>query len=199
MIKAVIFDYGGVILKSPHCVEPIARAYKVSKEVAGKKMRPILDLFQKGFITENKFWQKFSLVLRKPIPDKKDLWRECIEKDFLIYPEMAKFVKKLREMRIKTSVLSNTIEPHIKVIKKHLGYKDFNTLIFSCRVGTRKPELGVYKLALKKLKVKPEECIFIDDKNRNLKPAKKLGMKVILAKNPKQVIHDVSKILRIKT
>jgi len=195
MIKTVIFDYGGVILKSPHCIESIARVYKVPKEVTAKKMRPILNLFQKGVIAENKFWQKLSLVLRKPIPNKKDLWRECIEKDFHIYPEMARFVKKIREMRIKTLALSNVIEPHIGVIKKHLGYKDFNTVILSCRVGMRKPELKIYKLALKKLKVKPEECIFIDDQNENLKPAKKLGMKVILAKNPKQVIRDVSEIL----
>ena len=199
MIKAVIFDYGGVILKSPHCIGLIARAYKVSKEVMAKKMRPLLDVFQKGVITENKFWQKLSLSLRKSIPNKKDLWRECIKKDFHIYPEMARLVKKIREMRIKTLVLSNTIEPHIGVIKKHLGYKDFNTVILSCRVGMRKPELSIYKLALKKLKVKPEDCIFIDDQNENLKLAKKLGMKVILAKNPKQIIRDVCKILRIKT
>jgi putative hydrolase of the HAD superfamily len=63
----------------------------------------------------------------------------------------------------------------------------------------RKPELKIYRLTLKKLKVKPEECIFIDDKEKNLKPAKKLGIKTVLAKNPKQVIRDVCKILRIKT
>jgi epoxide hydrolase-like predicted phosphatase len=195
MIKAVIFDYGGVILKSPRCIESIARVYKVPKEVVAKKMRPILDLFQKGVITENKFWQKLSLVLRKPIPNKKDLWRECIEKDFHIYPEMRRFVKKIRSQGIKTAVLSNIIKPHIGVIKKHLGYKDFDDVILSCRIGMKKPEPRIYLLTVKRLKVKPKECIFIDDRNKFLKPAKRLGIKTILARNPKQVIHDVYNIL----
>ena len=110
---------------------------------------------------------------------------------------MIRFVKKIRSKGIKTAVLSNTIESHLRVIRNPLGYKAFDVVISSCRVGARKPEIKIYKILLKKLKAKAKECIFIDDLNENLKPAKKLGMKVVLAKNPKQIIKDVSKILRL--
>jgi len=195
MIKAVIFDYGGVIIKWAHCTGSIARAYEVPKKFLAKEMRPILDVFQKGVITENKFWQKLSLSLRKPIPNnKKELWRECLEKDFHIYPEMTRFVKKLRSQRIKTMVLSNIIKPHIEVIKEHSGYKGFDFVMLSCSLGTRKPELKIYRLALKKLKVKPKECIFIDDIKEFLKPAKKLGIKTILFENPQKLKSDLRKM-----
>jgi putative hydrolase of the HAD superfamily len=196
MIKAVIFDYGEVMEPESRCVEDIALAYKVSTRIIKKKIKPFLSIFQKGIIKENEFWNKFSLALKKPIPkNSRDLWRECIERNFHIYPEMKRFVKKIKSQGIKTAVLSNTIESHVKVIEKHRGYNNFDVVVLSCREKLRKPEPKIYLLTVKRLKVKPKECIFIDDRNEFLKPAKKLGIKTILARNPKQVIHDVYNIL----
>jgi epoxide hydrolase-like predicted phosphatase len=199
MIKAVIFDYGGVILKmssSWRYANFLSRFYNLPKSIIKKKASPSLALLQKGIISENEFWERISSALRRPVPKNKgDAWRKCLQNDFHIYPEMTRFVKKIRSKGFKTAVLSNTIESHLGVIRNPLAHKDFDVEIFSCRVGARKPELKIYKILLKKLKVKPEECIFIDDLNENLKPAKKLGMRVILAKNPKQIIHNVQKIL----
>jgi len=199
MIKAVIFDYGGVMKPETHWAEDIALAYKVSAKIVKKKIKPFINSLQKGITKEDEFWKKFSLALKKPIPkNSRNLWRKCVEKNFHIYPEMRRFVKKIRSQRIKTAVLSNSIESHVKVIEKHAGYKNFDIVVLSSRVGLRKPERKIFLLAVKRLKVKPEECIFIDDRDEFLKPAKKLGIRTVLAKNPKQVIHDVSKILKME-
>lgn len=196
MIKAVIFDYGGVMKPESHWAEDIALVYTVPTKIIKKKIKLFINSLQKGIIKENEFWRKFSLALKKPIPkNSRNLWRRCIERNFHIYPEMRRFVKKIRSQGIKTAVLSNTIESHVKVIEKHRGYKNFNVVVLSSKVGLRKPEPKIYLLTVKRLKVKPEECLFIDDRTEFLKPAKKLGIKTILAKNPKQVIHDVSEIL----
>lgn len=196
MIKAVIFDYGGVMKPESHWVEDIALVYKVPIRIIKKKIKPFINSLQKGIIKENEFWKKFSLALKKPIPNNsRDLWRKLIERNFYIYPEMKRFVKKIRSQGIKTAVLSNTIESHAKVIERHRGYKNFDVVVLSSRVSLRKPEPKIYLLTVKRLKVKPKECIFVDDRNESLKSAKKLGIRTILAKNPKQVIHDVYEIL----
>ena len=46
-------------------------------------------------------------------------------------------------------------------------------------VGYRKPSREIYEIALQKAGVKPENCIFIDDRDKNLLPAMELGMNVI--------------------
>jgi len=196
MIKAVIFDYGGVV-KSPHSsLEDIAVTCGVPIEILTKKIQPFLKLFHKGLITENQFWKQFSSAFKKPIPkNKRDLWRKGFEETFCIYPEIISFVQKLKARGIKTAVLSNTIKPHTDIITKHDGYKDFDVVILSCEVNLQKPNPEIYLLTIKQLRVKPEECVFIDDKDEHLRPAKELGIKIILAKNPKQVIDDASHII----
>jgi FMN phosphatase YigB (HAD superfamily) len=47
---------------------------------------------------------------------------------------------------------------------------------------------------LKKLNSKPNECIIIDDEESNLLPAKKLGIKTILFKNPKQLKEQLESL-----
>lgn len=196
MIKAIIFDYGNVITPESNCVDDIASVYGISNKTVEKKLKPFVYDLQKGKIKESKFWRNFSLALKKPIPkETKNLWHNCIERDFYMYPEMVNFVKKIKKQGIKTAVLSNTIKPHARAIRRNDGFKDFDIVVTSCGVKLRKPEPEIYSLTIKRLRVKPHECIFIDDKNEYIRPAKKLGMKTILAKNPKQVIHDVCNIL----
>jgi epoxide hydrolase-like predicted phosphatase len=197
MIKAVIFDYGGVMRLSHDDTIKIAKTYGISRQDFLEKAMPFLDLFRLGLMSENNFWKKVSFVLGKNVPkNSKELWREDT-KVMSLYPAMVDFVKQLRKKKIKTAVLSNTIKPHVEITKKKGGYKYFDKVILSCEVGLVKPDPKIYLLAVKKLKVKPNQCIYIDDKELNLEPAHNLGMKTILAKNPKQVINDVSTILNL--
>jgi putative hydrolase of the HAD superfamily len=58
----------------------------------------------------------------------------------------------------------------------------FSVFVSSCFVGLRKPEEGIYRLALEITQKRPEECCFIDDRALNLESAAKLGMHVIQMK-----------------
>jgi len=201
VIKAVIFDFGGVIRASfgESWTKDIANAYNVSEKLLLPKMQFPREFFRKGIINENQFWEQLSLELNKPIPkNKNDLWRRGYEKDFYIYPEMINFVKKIKKQNFKTAILSNTIQPYVEIIRKHKGYEEFDVVVLSCEAGLQKPEQDIYLLTTNRLKVGPEECVFIDDLNENLGPAKELGMQVVLAQNPKQVIDDVSYIIKLK-
>jgi HAD superfamily hydrolase (TIGR01509 family) len=64
----------------------------------------------------------------------------------------------------------------------------------SFEVGSRKPEKKIFRVLLSKYHLKPAECVFIDDRDFNLVPAKEIGLKTILFKNPKQLEKDLRKI-----
>jgi epoxide hydrolase-like predicted phosphatase len=193
MIKAVIFDYGGVVKASDcHFTDDIAKVYGVSKEKLIKVFTEPLCQLNRGDISEENFWEKLSSGLKKKGPnDPRESFRHVYKKFFQIFPEIINLVKELKEKGIKTGVLSNAIKIHADVIREYKGYEPFDVVILSYEVGMIKPEKEIYQLTLDKLGVKAEEAVFIDDKENNLVPAKELGMKIILAKNSKQIIREV--------
>jgi putative hydrolase of the HAD superfamily len=69
--------------------------------------------------------------------------------------------------------------------------RDFKAFFTSCYLGIRKPDEGIYKLALEVTQRSPAECIFIDDRELNLECAKALGMRSILYQNAEQLRQEL--------
>ena len=79
---------------------------------------------------------------------------------------------------------------------KKFGLRDiFRVFVSSCFVGLRKPESGIYRLALEITQINPEECCFIDDRALNLECAAKLGMRTIQMQTLEQLRADLGKLL----
>ncbi len=79
---------------------------------------------------------------------------------------------------------------------KKFGLRDiFRVFVSSCFVGLRKPESGIYRLALEITQINPEECCFIDDRALNLECAAKLGMRTIQMQTLEQLRGDLGKLL----
>jgi putative hydrolase of the HAD superfamily len=70
----------------------------------------------------------------------------------------------------------------------------FSLFVSSCFVGLRKPEEGIYRLALETTQRPPEECCFIDDRAINLESASRLGMHVIRMENAGQLQQELAKL-----
>jgi len=71
----------------------------------------------------------------------------------------------------------------------------FAHVVESSKVGLRKPDPAIYKMACDTLGVAPEKCVFLDDLGINLKPAKALGMGTIKVTGAAQAIADLSALL----
>jgi putative hydrolase of the HAD superfamily len=69
--------------------------------------------------------------------------------------------------------------------------RNFSAFFTSCYLGVRKPDEVIYKLALDLTQRAPEECIFIDDREPNLGPARRLGMRAIHFQTPAQLAKDL--------
>jgi len=200
MIKAVIFDYGGVLKKEFPLPMEIIEIYGIAEEELlslKNETIPLHRLLNQGRIIERDYWQEISKAIKKPMPkDWEKLSREIYEKYFSLETELLKFARDLKKLGLKVAVLSNIAEFQAEIIRKHAGYEGFDIVVLSYEEKTDKPEKDIYLSTIKRLKVKPRECIFIDDRERNLLPAEELGMKTVLAKNTKQIIKDVRAMIK---
>ena len=196
MIKAILFDSGGVIIDQRLFFE---RMNKIFQPKDRKKFWHEINIeaipLCKNLISERVFWGKIA-KLNKKSPKKipKNLWRQDYENLTKVKQDVLDIIKKLK-MKYKLGLVSNSISYHEKINKKRGIYNFFDVVILSHKIGLTKDSKEIFLLAAKKLKVRPFQCIFIDDVREFVNVAKSIGMKAILFKNNKQLKKDLNKIL----
>lgn len=198
MIKAVLFDYGGVISSGGHGVEitdRIARNLEVSSERALELLDIGWTLYANGKISEADFWAMLEEAYGQKIPAaKRNIWNDW--QAMQPKPEMLDFVRTLKKQGLTVGLLSNVIPFTMEQIRSHGVYDEFDFAVLSAEVGVGKPDEPMYRLALEKMpNVQPEDIIFVDDQKRFLEPAEKLGMHVIHGQSSEQIIADVTALL----
>jgi putative hydrolase of the HAD superfamily len=67
----------------------------------------------------------------------------------------------------------------------------FEHVVESSKLGFRKPDPRIYRHACDLLGIVPEHCIYLDDLGINLKPARAMGMRTIKVINPQQAIAEL--------
>jgi len=204
MIKAVIFDFGSVLVKGGEwkiIYKSIAKALKIPLRKIRDITRPLREKWSKSTIDEKTFWQEIEKKAGKRLPSgfRKDFWERPYKKRAKDVKASWKILKVLKKRGFCLALLSNIIPPTVKANKEVGRYKrlkklGFETLVLSCEVGCRKPEPKIYKVVLKRLKLPAKECLFVDDVSANIKAAKRLGMRGIHFKNPKQLKRDLVKL-----
>jgi FMN phosphatase YigB (HAD superfamily) len=70
-------------------------------------------------------------------------------------------------------------------------YDLFDGTVFSWEAGMRKPEMGIYELAIHRFKLNPEKTLYIDDKEPNLIPARQAGFQIIAFRSPGDLEADL--------
>jgi len=200
MIKTVIFDYAGVVKKSQELSLDIVDLYKIPIEEYEKftpQLKPIIEKFHKGLIGEENFWMELSDAMGKVMPENCGENAKKMYKDkFVFFPKVVELIKKLKSEGFRLLILSNMFPYQAEIIKGINGCDLFDDVFFSCEKGLKKPDLEFYELVVREMNVRPQECLFIDDKEENLLPAEKLGMKTVLAKKPEQIVEDVLGIIK---
>jgi epoxide hydrolase-like predicted phosphatase len=205
MIKAIIFDLGGVLMTDvplKEIAEDLAKKSSLSADEIHGHLYPTehWDLLTLGKITEDEYWYDFLRISK--ISEKLEVGSEKLKKKLKrkvrssLFPldDSTKIVDLLK-IRHKLAILSNHSKEWSKYMRQKFDlFKSFDPIIFSCYVGFRKPDPKIYEIALEKLKCDPEECIFIDDKKRNTDRAEKLGMKGIVFEEASKLIKDLSKL-----
>ena len=207
MIKAVFWDFGGVITSSPF--ESFNR-FEASNQLPKNFLRTVnstnpdnnawakLERNEIDILEFNELFLSESSELGYPIPG--------IEVISLLQgqlrPEMIEALKKIKGQLIQACLTNNIISSEEGISDENVsiaGKNDeimslFDFVIASSELNVRKPDPDFYQLALEEAKVKPNEVVFLDDLGINLKPARALGMhtiKVIDANNALRELNDL--------
>jgi putative hydrolase of the HAD superfamily len=192
-IKAIIFDWGGVLIGDPlpGLIQYCADAFGVSKEEYIKAHNKFADDFTKGKIDEKTFWGKVCGELDKPLPETPSLWSNAFRAVYHPRADMLSMVSSLREAGYKTALLSNTEVSSVQFFHKQ-KYDMFDALVFSCTEGVMKPERKIYEIVIERLSAKPEQAVFVDDNPKFIKGAKQAGLNTILFENIEQVKNELT-------
>lgn len=196
LIKGIIFDIGGVLVdvKIKSFLEHFVRETGMNKEQLYSMivMGGEWELFEKGLITEEQLKDRIEKDhgIKPEVMDRmSESWRNTLK----LMPETINIVKKLKG-KYKLVALSNVDENTTKICLDRFNfYHHFDEVVLSWKVHLRKPEPEIYEYVLKIMNLKPEEVVFIDNYPVNLPAAKKMGIKTVLFKNPKQLERDLKK------
>lgn len=194
MIKAILFDWGGVLIENPdqRLMKYCSKILGTQPDILNPIFTPYEHLFQRGQIHEHNLWIAICEELRINLPTSTSIWKDAVKSAFIDKPETHQLLKTLKQNDYKTGFLSNTEIPAVEYFLEKKYDQFFDALIFSCIEKTAKPEEKIYRIALEKLQVKPEESVFIDDKPINIELARKIGINGIIFNNIEQVKEELS-------
>jgi FMN phosphatase YigB (HAD superfamily) len=186
-IKNIIFDLGGVIinLDIPRTIAEFNKLTDKPFETIYTQLQqtPLFDNFDKGLITEEKFFEEINLLLQAPVSNEQltAAWNAML----LDFPLHRLELLSSLKTSYRLFLLSNTNETHITEFEKQLhlshGHKNmepfFEKVYYSCRMHMRKPDAEIFEFVLKENNLKPEETLFIDDSPQHIEGALKTGIR----------------------
>lgn len=187
-IESVIFDWGGVLIDDPaprrlrYCAELLS----VPEAGLAQAITRSMPEFQIGAIAEGVFWERVCGELNVPTPKSRSLWGDGFDAAYVARPQMFALAADLQQRGCKTAVLSNTEAPAVEYFAR-MGYDMFDSLVFSCTEGVRKPERRIYEIAVAKLGSPPARTAYIDDDPKYINAAKRAGLDAILFETIEQV------------
>ena len=199
-IRAVFWDFGGVILSSPF---DAFNEYEQAKGLPTDFIRSVnatnpdtnawarIERRELAPAAFDRLFADESEALGHRVPGSHVL----AMLSGAIRPEMVTALDRVIEAGFVTACLTNNVSsdhprPDVEAVMDR-----FHHVIESSKVGCRKPEPRFYELACEAAEVTPRECVFLDDLGINLKPARAMGMTTIKVLGPDRAIRELEAVL----
>jgi len=201
MMKAVLWDFGGVIVSSPF---DAFNRYEAEHGLPLHFLRTVNStnphtnawaLLERNEISTAQFDDLFaaeSAALGHRVPGVDVL--SLLGGD--VRPEIIAAVDRAKSSGYRVACLTNNVVSEggrgeeIDAIMQR-----FDVIVESSVIGVRKPEPRFYEIACEMLMVEPVDCVFLDDLGVNLKPAAAMGMTTIKVATAAQAIADLGAVL----
>jgi FMN phosphatase YigB (HAD superfamily) len=200
MIKALIFDLCGVIVPldyerryamfvphSPYSAEEIPQRIGESG---------LIESVDTGKLTPQEFAKGIAEVLKlngMGFDEFCHIWDGVFQPPETLLPE--EFLVSLRE-KCKMVLLSNTNPIHFSYIREHYALvRHFDDYVLSYQVGARKPAAKMYEEAVARAGCRPEECLFIDDLQKNVEAARQQGIRATQFQSYEQIQGEIEQLL----
>jgi putative hydrolase of the HAD superfamily len=208
--RAVLWDFGGVILSSPF------EAFRVYERELN-----LPEDFIRGLNARNPDTNAWAKMERSEVPlqdfvslfeaealeqgHKIDGWRVLRSISGDIRPQMVEALRRCKK-HFRVACITNNMKSgegpsmarspdKAKAVAEVMTL--FEHVFESSRLGWRKPDPRIYRHACDHLGVTPEHCIYLDDLGINLKPARAMGMRTIKVGDPDVAIAELEAMVGI--
>jgi putative hydrolase of the HAD superfamily len=179
--KAVAFDYGKVLSLPP--------THEQWQSLSERFALPVQEFQQiywghreeldRGTLDNVHYWQAVGrdCGFAISVAEAEELIEQYNTQGTNESPEMLDLTRDLRRAGYLTAILSNMQFTMLAAMRRKLKWLDeFDVQMYSCEVGTVKPEPAIYLECCRRLGCQPQETLFLDDKKVNTEAAKKVGM-----------------------
>ena len=193
---AVLFDIGGVLYiqntsayrKWEVCLGlPEGR---LSEIVYGN---PVAQRATVGEATETEVWHHVEQRLGLT-SDQLDALRHDVWEGGAWNTELLDFIRSLRP-QYKTATISDAWPGAREGVKEYVNSDLFDVIVFSAEEGLSKPEPEIYRRALSRLDVVPQDAIYVDDRLKNVQGARQVGMHALHFADSVGVRQEIERLL----
>ena len=199
-MKNIIFDLGGVVVEWNG--EQVIDSFKGDPTLimyikSNGFFKDYWTAFDKGTLEREELVNKVALLTGIPA-EECDAFVEHVKHSLKPITETEAFIKELSAQGYKLYCLSNMSLDFYDYLKTREVFKYFDGQIISAIEHMVKPDREIYDLILQRYHLKPEESLFIDDLEANIKAAQTLGINTVHFSNRHEGLRDVKKKLGSK-
>jgi putative hydrolase of the HAD superfamily len=184
-LRAVVFDYGMVLTgpPEPKAHSELVRITGLTSDRLDHFYWADRHAFDEGKLNGLAYWRKVTgdagLALDDEAIEALSLWDARMwttQND-----AMLAWQPMLKQRGILTAILSNMGDTVLANMQRELLWLDrFDVQVWSYQLRMAKPDLAIYEYVLKQLGTRPDETLFLDDKQVNIDAANAVGMRAVL-------------------
>ncbi len=185
MIKAIIFDFGGVIGIDGYW----AWLQKQVPNFAERELffHHLADQIDRGTITKDEY---LNILTKETGVAKSNIWPEIFQ-TIAINQELLTIITSLKK-QYKIGLLSNINATFLEeIFINHDLYKYFDEMFISSQHGVIKPEAAAFEKCLSMLKVTKDEALFFDDRQVHVDAANKFGLQAFVYTTNEKLTQDL--------
>ena len=197
MVKFILLDIGGVLLSNGwghESRQKAAETFSLDYTELNTLHNFIFNVYEINSITLNEYLDR--VVFNHPRDFTKEDFKTFMFAQSVEMPEMLPWLKEWKQncgFHI-ISINNEGKELNDFRVKKFGLHQCFDAFISSCEVGMRKPDPGIFALAMGIAQVLPEECVYFDDRLMLVQAAQKLGIRSfhhISFSTTKKILEDL--------
>lgn len=199
-IRAIFFDFGGVLLKTFDGVDHAAIEERFGLEPKSLRLMVYQDSrymdFQVGKCTYEEWVDSIRSAMDAQIPDRSaDVLKAYFEADHPLNPDMVRLVRRLHG-RYKLGIISNTVPGmEARLMERipdllHL----FDVRVGSGDAGMAKPDPAIFHYAMQRAGVEPHQSVFTDDYHKHTEAAREVGMHAFHFTGYEQFVQDLRSV-----
>jgi HAD superfamily hydrolase (TIGR01509 family) len=186
-MRLYIFDMGEVVACNTDVFPAVCDHLEITAEqfygIAGSRLEMLMD----GAITADEFWAHFSSKYGAPIKE------ELFVKYFnpRLDHDVAAIVSRLKNSA-RVVCGTNTFDPHYDYLAPRGYYDLFDAVYASNKMGVSKPHQEFYQHILNAEGMRPQDAVFIDDAEMNVRAAEKLGIRSLLFRGSDRLRSEIA-------